>query len=110
MDLEDLTVPELVFRFAPQSLNVSEVSVGHAIALDAAAPPVITVNSENGTIVVKNADGSPLRFVSGGLVLALRVVGGAPGETFLVVDNPDLRTAGGQSITAAVAGGRIRVE
>jgi len=110
MDLESLTVPQLVFRYAPAALTVSDVSIGHAIMVDTAQPPVINVNSETGTITVKNANGAPLRFVSGGLVLAMRVIGGSPGETFLVMDNPDLRTAGGDSIAAAVAGGRIRVE
>lgn len=110
MDLEALTLPELVLHYAPQSLTVSDVSIGDALVVDPSAPPVVNVNRETGTIVVKNANGSPLRFVSGGLVLALRVMGGTPGETFLIVDNPSLQTAAGQPIAASVAGGRARVQ
>jgi hypothetical protein len=59
---------------------------------------------------VKSSDGKPLRFISGGEVLAIRVHGGLTGETFLVMENPNFRTRDGQEIVAAVAGGRVRVE
>ena len=110
MDLDGLSAQELVLHFNPRAMNVSDVSVGPALAVDPALPPVITVDSSTGTIRVKSSNGKPLQFVSGGDVLLLRVHGGATGETFLVMQNPDFHTAKGESIVAAVAGGRVRVQ
>jgi hypothetical protein len=59
---------------------------------------------------IKSSDGKPLTFIGGGEVVSLRVLGGAPGETFLVLQNPDFHTPDGQAIEAAVAGGRARVK
>lgn len=110
MDLDGLTAPEMVFRFNPTSMDVSEVILGSAILVNPAQPPVVTVDHDTGTVRVKSSDGKPLIFVGGGDVLSLRVHGGTPGETFLVLQNPDFRTADGQPIVAAIAGGRARVK
>ena len=110
MDLEGLTATQLVFRFDPRAMTVSDVNIGSAIAVDLDAPPIVAINRDAGTITVTQGDGKPLRFAGGGQVLALRVLGGLTGETFLVMENPDLHTASGQSIVAAVAGGRARVQ
>ncbi|HYI12973.1 MAG TPA: secretin N-terminal domain-containing protein [Thermoanaerobaculia bacterium] len=110
MDLDNLTLPQLVLRFDPRAITVTEATLGSAFAVNAATPPAVTIDSNNGTITVKPTDGKPLTFAGGGQVLALRVHGGATGETFLVLDNPDLHTFSGQSIVAAVAGGRARVQ
>jgi hypothetical protein len=91
-------------------MDVTDVLVGSALGVNPAMPPVVTVNRQQGTITVKSSDGKPLSFVSGGDVLAFRVHGGLSGDTFLVMDNPDLRTAGGVGITAAVSGGRAKVQ
>ncbi len=110
MDLDGLTAQELVLHFNPRSMDVTDVAVGPALAVDPTLPPVITVDSATGTIRVKSSNGKPLRFVSGGDVLIIRVHGGVTGETFLVMQNPDFQTATGKSIVAAVAGGRVRVQ
>jgi general secretion pathway protein D len=109
MDLDNLTVPQLVMRFDPSSLTVTDVQVGSAVLVNPSAPPVVNVDRNNGTITVKSSDGNPLSFNGGGLVLAIRVHGGMSGESFFVLDNPDFRTRAGQSIAAAVAGGRLKV-
>jgi general secretion pathway protein D len=110
MDLDGLSASQLVFRFDPRAMTVTDVSLGGAIVIDPNAPPVVDVDRNTGTIVVKHADARPLQFVGGGRVLAIRVHGGLSGDSFLVVDNPDFHTSGGQSIIASVAGGRARVQ
>ena len=110
MDLEGLTASQLVFRYDPRAITVTDVSIGSAIAVNLDTPPIVSVNRDTGTITVTQGDGKPMRFAGGGQVLAIRVNGGLAGETFLVMENPDLHTASGQSIVAAVAGGRVRVQ
>jgi len=110
MDLDDLTVPELTFHFNPRAMDVTDVAFGPALFADPLAMPAIAVDKEAGTIKLKPTNGKPLKFVSGGIVLAIRVHGGLIGETFLVVDNPDLRNGDGQPVVAAIAGGRAHVE
>jgi len=110
MDLAGLFANELVFRFDPRAMDVTDVVLGSALAVNPAMPPVVTVSRDRGTISVKSSDGKPLSFVSGGDVLVLRVHGGLTGETFLVMENPDLRTASGAGIAAAVSGGRAKVQ
>ena len=109
MDLDGLTAPELLFHFNPVAMDVSDISLGSAIAIDPSRPPAVTVDRNAGTIRVRPTDGEPLRFVGGGVVLAIRVHGGLSGETLLVMENPSLRNGAGQLVTAAVAGGRARV-
>jgi hypothetical protein len=110
MDLDDLSVPELTFHFNPRAMDVTDVAFGPALAIDPAAIPAIAIDREAGTIKVKPTNGKPLEFVSGGIVLAIRVHGGLTGETFLVIENPDLRNESGQQVVAAITGGRARVE
>jgi general secretion pathway protein D len=110
MDLDGLTSDKLVLRFDPRAINVTEVQLGPALAYDVKTPPAVNVDHIGGVISVRSTNGKPLAFTGGGQVLALRVHGGVTGETFLVMDNPDFRTAAGQAIVAAVAGGRARVQ
>ncbi|HYC91427.1 MAG TPA: secretin N-terminal domain-containing protein [Thermoanaerobaculia bacterium] len=110
MDLDGLNTQELVLHFNPRAMNVTDVSLGSSIVVDPALPPVVTVDSTSGTIRVKSSNGQPLQFIGGGDVLLLRVHGGTTGDTFLVVQNPELRTAGGETVVAAVAGGRAKVQ
>lgn len=110
MDLEGLTTPRLVFRYDPQALNVTDVILGPALELDPASLPVVSVNRDAGTVTVSSANGSPLRFVRGGHVLGMRVQGGNPGDTMMIIENPDFRTRGGDAIVAAVSGGRAKVQ
>jgi general secretion pathway protein D len=109
MDLDGLSAQQLVLRFNPRAMAVTDVNIGSALIVNAAAPPIVSINQNAGTITITQGDGKPLHFSGGGQVLALRVSGGLTGETFLVLENPDLHTAAGQSIAAAVAGGRARV-
>lgn len=110
MDLEGLTANQLVFRFDPKKMTVTDVNIGSAIVVDFDAPPVVSVNRDAGTITVSQGVGKPLRFAGGGQILAIRVIGGLTGETFLVMESPDLHTSTGQSIVAAVGGGRAKVQ
>lgn len=110
MDLEGLAANELIFRYDPRSMIATDVTLGNAIAVDPASPPVVTVDANAGTIRIRNADGKPLTFVAGGQVLAIRVHGGLLGDTFLVMENPDFRGADGGAVVAAIAGGRARIQ
>jgi general secretion pathway protein D len=110
MDLDGLTAQQLVLRFNPRAMTVTDVNVGSAVVVNLDTPPIVSINRDAGTITVTQGDGKPLRFTGGGQVLAIRVNGGLSGETFLVMENPDLHTAAGQSVVAAVAGGRARVQ
>jgi general secretion pathway protein D len=110
MDLEGLSASQLLFRYDPRAMTVTDVNIGSAILVNLDTPPIVAVNRDLGTITVTQGDGKPLRFTGGGQVLAIRVSGGNSGETFLVMENPDLHTASGQSIVAAVAGGRARIQ
>jgi len=110
MDLDGLTAQELVLHFNPRAMDVTDVSVGNAVLVDPALPPVVTVDRTNGTIRVKSSNGKPLELVGGGDVLLLRVHGGVSGDTFLVMQNPELQSRNGQPVVAAVAGGRAKVQ
>jgi hypothetical protein len=70
----------------------------------------VIIDATSGTIKITSSDGKALSFTSGGEIAALRVRGGASGETFLVMDNPDLRNGRGEGVASAVSGGRAKVE
>jgi general secretion pathway protein D len=110
MDLDGLTAPRLVFRFDPRAVDVTDVTFGDALQVDPLMPPSIAVDRQQGTITVLQTDGRQLAFHSGGVVLAIRVHGGLSGETYLVLDNPELRNGRGQGVMAAISGGRARVQ
>ncbi|HET7712584.1 MAG TPA: hypothetical protein VFL80_11690 [Thermoanaerobaculia bacterium] len=110
MDLDGLTTTELLLHFDARSIDVAEVRFGPAFAIDALAPPIATINRESGTVKITSSDGKPLSFAAGGEVLSLRVRGTMPGESFLVLESPELRTASGQSILSAISGGRAKVD
>ncbi|HEX7150724.1 MAG TPA: secretin N-terminal domain-containing protein [Thermoanaerobaculia bacterium] len=111
MDLDGLTATQLLFHYDPRSLDVTDVVFGSAIAFDPQKPPVVTINRDTGTIKIMSSDKLPLRFASGGDVVSFRVHGGLMGETFLVLEPPDFRSAaGGEQVFAAVSGGKARVE
>jgi hypothetical protein len=110
MDLDGLTTTEVLFHYDARSLNVTEVAFGPALEIDAQALPVATIDPAKGTIRITSRDGSLLRFRAGGEIFILRVFGGTPGETFLVVESPTLQSSNGLSVVAVIAGGRARVE
>jgi general secretion pathway protein D len=109
MDLDGLTSQSLRFQFDPRAMDISETMLGSAIAFDPQRPPLIEIDRNSGTITVRSDDGSPLRFVGGGTVLTLRVHGGLTGDTFLVMQNPDLHDEKGVAIRATIGGGHATV-
>ena len=110
MDLEGLTVHELLFHYDPVTLDVAEVLFGPAMAIDPRTPPVATINRETGTIRIRSSNDQPMAFAGGGEVIGLRVAGLLSGETFLVLENPDLRDKAGKSVSGAITGGRAQVQ
>jgi general secretion pathway protein D len=110
MDLDGLTATQLILHYDPRTIEVSQVSFGPAMNIDPKTPPAVIIDAASGTIKITSSDGKPLSFNSGGEIAALRVRGGVSGETFLVMDNPDLRNGRGEGVASAVSGGRARVE
>jgi general secretion pathway protein D len=110
MDLDGLTTQQLILHYNPATLDVSEVLIGPAMVVNPATPPVVTIDSQNGTVRISSSDGKALQFNNGGGDIAsLRVRGGAPGETFLVLENPNLTNGSGAVVSAAVSGGHAKV-
>jgi general secretion pathway protein D len=110
MDLEGLTTDNLTFRYDPSRLDVQEIRLGPALAIDPKTPPVVTLDREHGLLKIAPSNGSPLAFNGGGELLQLRVQGGLAGETALVVDQPRLKNGDGEIVAAAISGGRVNVE
>ncbi len=111
MDLDGLTTQQLMLHYDPQTLDVSEVVFGPAIVVDQTAPPVVTIDREHGTIRITSTNGKPLQFYNGGGDIAsLRVRGGAPGDTYLVLENPNLTNGSGAVVNASVSGGHAKVD
>jgi general secretion pathway protein D len=110
MDLDGLTATQLMLHYDPHTIEVSQVSFGPAMNIDPKTPPAVIIDAASGTIRITSSDGKPLMFNSGGEIAALRVRGGTAGETFLVMDNPDLRNGRGEGVASAVSGGRAKVE
>jgi len=110
MDLDGLTTSELVLQFDAKHMDVTDVSFGPAVKVNPQQPPAVTINRDAGTIRITSTDGKPLSFVGGGEVLSIRVHGGLPGDTFLIVANPQFRDASGLPVMAAVSGGRAKVD
>jgi general secretion pathway protein D len=110
MDLDGLTADELLLHFDPRAMNVAEVLFGNALIIDPKAAPTATIDGNAGIVRIKSMDGKPLQFTGGGNVIALRVRGGLTGETFLVMENPNFHDLRGTAVTAAVAGGRAKVD
>jgi general secretion pathway protein D len=111
MDLDGLTTQQIMLHYDPRTLDVSEVVFGPALVVDPKTPPVATIDREHGTVRIISSNGKPLQFYNGGGDIAqLRVRGGAPGETYLVLENPNLTNGNGAVVNASVSGGRARVD
>jgi general secretion pathway protein D len=110
MDLDGLTASTIILHFDPHTIDVSEVAFGSAMQIDVKTPPAATIDREKGTIRISSTDGGPLRFNSGGDIAVLRVRGVLNGETYLVLENPDLKNSGGSVVAATVGGGHAKVE
>ncbi len=110
MDLDGLSTNRIVLHYDPRTLDVSEVLFGPALAIDIKVPPVVVIDRNGGTIKITSSNGQPLLFKGGGDIAMLRVHGGIGGETFLVLENPDLKNGHGDTVASAVSGGRAKVE
>lgn len=110
MDLDGLSTTQLSLRYDPRTIDVLDVAFGPALEIDITKPPIVKINPNLGTITIRSSNDKPLTFKSGGDVAQLRVRGGMPGETFLVIDNPDLKNGRGQAIASSISGGRAKVE
>ena len=111
MDLDGLTTNQLMLHYDPHTLDVSEVIFGPAMVVDPKTPPVATIDREHGTVRITSSNGKPLQFYNGGGDIAsLRVRGGATGDTYLVLENPNLTNASGTIVNASVSGGHARVD
>jgi general secretion pathway protein D len=111
MDLEGLSATQLLLHYNPQTLDVSEVVFGSALNIDIKTPPIATIDREHGTVRISSSNGKPLQFNSGGgEIVTLRVRGGVPGETYLVLENPNLTNGGGNVVAASVSGGHAKVD
>jgi len=111
MDLDGLTTTQLMLHYDPHTLDVSEVIFGPAMVIDLKTPPVATIDREHGTVRITSSNGKPLQFYNGGGDIAsLRVRGGATGDTYLVLENPNLTNGAGTVVNAAVSGGHAKVD
>jgi hypothetical protein len=111
MDLDGLATSQLALHYDPRTLDVSEVIFGPALVVDPKAPPVVTIDREHGNVRITSSNGKPLQFNNGGGDIAsLRVRGAAPGDTFLVLENPNLTNGNGTLVNASVSGGHAKVD
>jgi len=110
MDLDGLTAKQILLHFDSHTLDISEVSFGPAMRIDMKTPPVVNIDRGTGTIKITSSNGGPLRFNSGGDLAALRVRGILNGETYLVLENPDLTNGKGSIVPSTIAGGHAKVE
>jgi general secretion pathway protein D len=111
MDLDGLSTMQILLHYDPRTIDVSEVVFGPAMVVDAKTPPVATIDREHGTVRITSSNGKPLQFYNGGGDIAsLRVRGGSPGDTYLVLENPNLTNGTGAVVTASVSGGHAKVE
>jgi general secretion pathway protein D len=111
MDLDGLTTNQILLHYNPTTIDVSEVVFGPAISIDLKTPPVATIDREHGTVRITSSNGKPLQFNNGGgSIASLRVRGGSPGDTYLVLEDPHLTNGAGSVVNASVSGGRAKVD
>ena len=111
MDLDGLTTNQILLHYNPATIDVSEVIFGPAIAIDLKTPPVVTIDREHGNVRITSSNGKPLQFNNGGgSIASLRVRGGAPGDTYLVLEDPHLTNGAGSIVNASVSGGHAKVD
>jgi general secretion pathway protein D len=111
MDLDGLTTTQILLHYNPMTIDVSEVVFGPAISIDLKTPPVATIDREHGTVRITSSNGKPLQFNNGGgSIASLRVRGGSPGDTYLVLEDPHLTNGAGSVVNASVSGGRAKVD
>jgi general secretion pathway protein D len=111
MDLDGLTTTQILLHYNPMTIDVSEVVFGPAMSIDLKTPPVATIDRERGTVRITSSNGKPLQFNNGGgSIASLRVRGGSPGDTYLVLEDPHLTNGAGSVVNASVSGGHAKVD
>jgi len=111
MDLDGLTTKQILLHYNPMTIDVSEIVFGPALSIDLKTPPVATIDREHGTVRITSSNGKPLQFNNGGgSIASLRVRGGSPGDTYLVLEDPHLTNGAGSVVNASVSGGRAKVD
>jgi general secretion pathway protein D len=111
MDLDGLTTKQILLHYNPMTIDVSEIVFGPALSIDLKTPPVATIDREHGTVRITSSNGKPLQFNNGGgSIASLRVRGGSPGDTYLVLEDPHLTNGAGTVVNASVSGGRAKVD
>jgi general secretion pathway protein D len=110
MDLAGLTTESLTVRYDSRALEVMEVMLGKAVAVDLKAPPMVTIDRQAGLVKIASTDGKPLAFHSGGDIVVLRVLGGIVGDTSLIFESPELKNGNGELVMGAISGGRAQVQ
>ncbi len=111
MDLDGLSAESLDILYDNSTLDIADVAIGGAFAIDPVSPPAVTIDRAAGRIRVASTDVTqPLRFQSGGDVLVIRVRGLAQGEGFAMLEGLVLRGNDGRRTPVVLAGGRSNVE
>ncbi len=110
MDLDGLTTNEILLHFDPRTLAVVDVGFGNALVIDPRSPPIASIDTGKGLVRISSSNAHPLAFNSGGEIAILHVQGGLAGDTFLVVDIPEMRNVRGDVVNALVVGGKAKVE
>ncbi|HEU5162936.1 MAG TPA: hypothetical protein VFV54_07315, partial [Thermoanaerobaculia bacterium] len=108
MDLEGLETPHIKVHYDPSAVQVIQAFPGDAILVDRALP-VIAIDPANGVITLSSGDGLPLRFRTGGQLMALTVRGTGAGESMVVLDPVVLLNASGARVEGLTQGGRVAV-
>lgn len=108
MDLEGLQTREIRIHYDPTTLQVIQAFPGEAVAIDSAIP-VVAIDPGKGIITLTSGGDGPLRFRSGGQVLALTVRGTGAGESFVALDAVELFDANGTKVQGLTQGGRVAV-
>ncbi len=108
MDLEGLQTREIRVHYDPTRLQVIQAFPGEAVAIDAAIP-VVAIDPGRGMITLTSGGDGPLRFRSGGQVLALTVRATGAGESFVALDAVELFDANGAKVQGLTQGGRVAV-
>jgi hypothetical protein len=110
MDVDGMTTNEIMLHYDPRTLAIMDVSFGNALAIDPQSPPVVNIDSSKGLVRISSSNAKPLVFNSGGEIAILRVQGGLAGDTFLVVDVPEIHNVRGETVAASIIGGRAKVQ
>lgn len=109
IDLDGLTTSELRLQYDPSTIDITAVSFGRALLYDPATPPLVSIESDQGFIMIRSADGSPLAFAPGGEVASVSFRAVLAGQSWLEVPALELRNQQDEVVPAVVSGAAIEV-